>query len=127
MARAFVYRGKSLEELKKMTMKEFIELLPARQRRSLKRGLTKQEKKLLQKIRNSDGKLIKTHSRDCIVLPEMVGHKIAIHNGKEFKIVEIQDAMVGHYLGEYSQTRQRVSHSSPGLGATRSSKFTAQK
>ncbi len=129
MARKFLYRGKTIDELKQMPLEEFIKLLPARQRRSLKRGFTKQQKKLLEKIRKTSdkNKLIKTHARDCIILPEMVGFKIGVHNGKEFKVITIQDAMVGHCLGEFSLTRQRVMHSSPGLGATRSSKFTAKK
>ncbi len=112
-----------------MNLEEFSLLLPARQRRNLNRGLTKQEKKLLEAIRaNKDkNKFIRTHVRDMIILPEMVGTKIGIHNGKEFKPVMIEEAMIGHYLGEFSQTRNKVKHSAPGLGATRSSKFVAQK
>ena len=129
MAKKFMYRGKTLEELQAMNLEDFSKLLPARQRRNLKRGLPKQEKKLLETIRANKGrdKFIRTHVRDLIILPEMVGAKIGIHNGREFKPVVIEDAMIGHYLGEYSQTRGRVSHSAPGLGATRSSKFVAQK
>lgn len=129
MAKKFTYRGKTVEELGTMNLEEFAQLLPARQRRNLKRGLTKHEKKLLETIRANKGrdKFIRTHVRDMIILPEMIGAKIGIHNGKEFKPVVIEDAMIGHYLGEFSQTRQKVKHSAPGLGATRSSKFVAQK
>lgn len=116
----FTYRGKRLEELKKMSINEFKELLPARQRRSLTRGFTDQQKILLEKIRNRE-KNIETHCRDMIVLPEMIGFMIKVHNGKEFAIVSIAEEMVGHYLGEFAITRQKVAHSAPGIGATKSS------
>lgn len=124
-----LFRGHKIEDLEKMTLEEFINLLGSRQRRSLKRGLTTSEKKLLEKVRESKGKdvLIRTHVRDMIILPEMVGAKMGIHNGKEFKMVIIDSDMIGHYLGEFSMTRGRVKHSSPGLGATRSSKFVPLK
>jgi len=123
----FLYRGKNLEELRSMDMKDFMKLLPARERRSLKRGLTDNEKKLLKKIKKSKTKFVKTHIRDMIVLPEMVGIKIGIYNGHEYVNVEIKPEMIGHRLGEFSPTRKKTKHSSPGLGATRSSKFTAVK
>ena len=129
MAKKFTYRGKTLEELEALNLEEFSKLLPSRQRRNLKRGLPKQCKKLLETIRANKGKdkFIRTHVRDMIILPEMVGAKMGIHNGKEFKTLIIEEAMIGHFLGEFSQTRSRVKHSAPGLGATRSSKFVAQK
>ena len=121
----FKYRGKTLEELQRMNMDEFAELLPSRKRRSIKRGFTDQQKKLLQKIRNKDE--IKTHARDMIVLPEMVGKVLKIYNGEEFVNVEIKPEMIGHYLGEFTQNRKEVQHSAPGLGATRSSKYVPLK
>ena len=129
MAKKFSYRSLSIDELTKLTLEEFSKLLPSRQRRSLKRGLTETQKKLLKNIRNSKGKdkLIRTTVRDMIILPEMVGTKMGIHNGKEYVTVVITDAMVGHYLGEFAMTRGRVKHSAPGLGATRSSKFVPLK
>ena len=116
----FAYRGKTLEELQKLSLTEFAELVPARQRRSLKRGLKEQQKILLKKIR-ADEKNIKTHCREMIVLPEMVDKIIKVHNGKEFVAVTIQPEMVGHYLGEFTLNRKRIEHSAPGIGATRSS------
>lgn len=117
----FSYRGKSLEELQKMSISEFVELLPARQRRSLKRGnVMKMYEPLLNKIRKN-AKTIETHGRDVIILPEMVGKVIKIHNGKEFNPITIQDEMIGHYLGEFALTRKSVSHNAPGIGATKSS------
>lgn len=116
----FTYKGKTLEELKKMSISEFKELLPARQRRSLKRGLTEQQKKLLKRVRNKE-KNIETHCRDAIVLPEMIDSMIKVYNGKEFINVRIIEEMMGHYLGEFAMTRKKVAHSAPGIGATRSS------
>ncbi len=130
----FRYRGKTLEELLTMPMDEFIKLLPARQRRSLLRGFTPAQRKLLEKIRKAramikQGKkvVIKTHVRDMIILPEMVGLTIAVYNGKEFIPVKITPEMIGHYLGEFSPTCKRVQHGEPGLKATRSSMFVALK
>ncbi len=116
----FTYRRKTLEELKKMSLNEFAELVPARQRRSLKRGLTDQQKRLLNKLRKGE-KNIKTHCRNMITLPEMVGQAIQVHDGKSFITIRITDEMIGHSLGEFTLNRRRVSHSAPGIGATRSS------
>ena len=129
MAKKFSYRGKTLEELQDMNLEDFSKLLTSRERRSLKRGLTKQEKKLIENIRRFRGKdkLVRTQCRDMIVLPEMVGAKLGIHNGKDFRMVIIDAGMIGHRLGEFALTRGRVKHSAPGLGATRSSKFVPLK
>lgn len=116
----FKYRGKSLEELKNMSLNEFVLLLPARPRRSLKRGFTEQQKILLKRIRAKKSN-IETHCKDMIILPEMVGTNIRLHSGKEFMQVMIQEEMIGHYLGEFISTRKKVEHSAPGIGATRSS------
>jgi len=121
----FSYRGHSPEELKDLELDKLAQLLPARQRRKLKRELTEDQKKLLQKIR--EGKTIRTHQRDMIVLPEMFGTSIGVHDGKTFAIVEIMPEMIGHYLGEYALTRRRVSHGGPGVGATRSSRYVPLK
>ncbi len=122
----FTYRGKTIEELKTLSLNEFMELLPARSRRSLKRGFTEQQKILLKRIRAKKSN-IETHCKDMIILPEMIDLTIKIHNGKEFIPVTIQNEMIGHYLGEFSLTRRRVQHGSPGIGATRSSKYVPLK
>ncbi|HJO01914.1 MAG: 30S ribosomal protein S19 [Candidatus Woesearchaeota archaeon] len=116
----FSYRGKTLEELKGLSLNEVAALLPARQRRVLKRGLTDQQKILLKKIKKNEGN-IETQCRDMIILPEMVGKTIRVHRGKEFLPVIIIEEMIGHYLGEFVLTRKRVEHSAPGIGATKSS------
>ncbi|MCE4617056.1 MAG: 30S ribosomal protein S19 [Desulfurococcales archaeon] len=127
----FRYRGKSLEELMNMSMDEFIKLLPSRQRRSLVRGFTKAQIRLLKKIRKvkqqGGKKVIKTHVRDLVILPEMVGLTIAVYNGKEFVPVRIVPEMIGHYLGEFSPSTKIVRHGEPGLKATRSSLHIGQK
>lgn len=116
----FTYRGKTLEELKNLSLNELAVLLPARQRRSLKRGLTEQQKILLKKIKKNESN-IETHCRDTIILPEMVGKTIKVYSGKEFLPVIIIEEMIGHCLGEFVLTRKRVAHSAPGIGATKSS------
>lgn len=116
----FSYRGKSLEELQNMSDSDFLKLLPSRQRRTIKRGYTELQKRLIKKL-SKKGDNVKTHVRDIIVMPDMVGKRFNVYNGKEFSQVIIMPEMIGHYLGEFSQTRKRISHSSPGVGATKSS------
>ncbi|MFH1324998.1 MAG: 30S ribosomal protein S19 [Nanoarchaeota archaeon] len=116
----FTYKGKTLGELKDLSITDFILLLPSRQRRSIKRGFTDQQKILLKRIRSKKNN-IETHCKDMVILPEMIGMTIRIHNGKEFVSTIIQDEMLGHYLGEFAMTRKRVEHSAPGIGATKSS------
>ena len=124
----FTYRGYTFEELSKMSLEELLPLLPARARRTLKRGLTPVQYRLLEKLRKTEkGKIIRTHLRDMIILPEFVGNTIAVHNGKEFVPVKIKPEMIGHYLGEFALTRKEVKHSGPGVGATRSSKYLPLK
>ncbi len=114
------WRGKNLEEMKKMDLKDFILLLPARQRRTLKRGFTDAQKRLLKRIEKGD-KNIKTHCRNMIIIPNMLDQTLLVYSGKEFKAVRVELEMLGRYLGEFVLTRSSVSHSAPGIGATRSS------
>ena len=134
MPKEFSYRGHSLNSLTGMSMDEFINLLPSRQRRSLQRGLTPEQRILLEKLREAkeaqkQGKeaSIKTHVLDLIILPEMVGVKIQVHNGKEFVAMEIRPEMIGHYLGEFAITNKPVRHGTPGIGASRSSMYVPLK
>ncbi|MBI2106915.1 30S ribosomal protein S19 [Candidatus Woesearchaeota archaeon] len=125
MAREYRYRGKTLEELKKMDFKEFIQLLPSRKFRSLKRGIPEDQKALMKKVDKAIAgtykKNIKTQNRDVIVVPKMVGLMIHVHAGNRYAPVMIEPEMIGMYLGELVLTRNRVKHSAPGVGATRSS------
>ncbi len=125
--REFSYRGYSLDELKSMSIEELKKVLPARARRSLDRGLNREQKALLEKIRNKEQDVYRTHRREMVILPEFVGETIAVHNGEEFKEVRVEPEMIGHYLGEFALTRKSVEHSGPGVGATRSSKYIPLK
>jgi len=135
MPREFKFRGYTLEKLQNMSMDQFIDVLPSRQRRSLRRGLTLEHRKLLEKIRRykeltdkgGQAKPVKTHARDMIILPEMVGVTVHGHNGKEFVPVEIKPEMVSHYLGEFIITNKPVKHGTPGIGASRSSMYVPLK
>ena len=127
MARILKYKGKTLDELKKMSLEEFAKLLTSRERRSLLRGLTNRQKKLLEEIKKDRNKFHKTHERDMVILPEMVGIKMGVYNGKEYKPLEINFEMIGHRLGEFVLTRGRVMHSAPGAGATRGSRHIPLK
>jgi small subunit ribosomal protein S19 len=127
MPKEFSYRGHSLEELRKMSIEEFSRLLKARARRALRRGLTHGQKKLLEKIRKDPTKFYKTHERDMIILPEMVGCTIGVHDGKQFVPLKIRPEMIGHRLGEFVPSTKRVKHSAPGVGASRSTKHIAVK
>jgi len=126
MVKVFTYRGKTIEELQKMSFGEFVKLLPSRQRRSLLRGLNDKQKKFLERLRKSD-KPVRTHLREMMIIPEMVFKKVLIHNGKEWLLIDIKPEMIGHRLGEFVLTRKRVTHSAPGVGATRASKFLPMK
>lgn len=126
MVKIFHYRGKTVEELQKMSLGEFAKLLPSRQRRSLLRGLNEKQKKFLERLRKSE-KPVRTHLREMIIIPEMVFKRVLIHNGKEWLLVDIKPEMVGHRLGEFGLTRKKVTHSAPGVGATRASKFLPMK
>ena len=115
----YTYRGKTLEELKGLSLNELAKLLPTKRRRTIKRGLSDSQKSMLNKLNN--GKNVKTHRRDMIILPNMVGKLIKIYDGKSFVPLSIEPEMIGHLFGEFVLTRKRVTHNSPGVGATRSS------
>ena len=133
MARKFAFRGKTLEELKALTFDEFVKLLKSRARRAAVRASLRfrklRERISIAKRAKAEGKekIVKTHVRDAVILPDWVGLKFGIHNGKEFKTVELKPEMIGRRLGEFAHTTGRVLHSGPGVGATRGSKFIPLK
>ncbi|UCG36879.1 MAG: 30S ribosomal protein S19 [Candidatus Bathyarchaeota archaeon] len=134
MPKEFAYRGHSFEQLRGLSMDEFILLLPSRHRRSLQRGLTTDQRVLLESVRaaralaNEGQKpIVKTHARDMVILPEMVGITLLLHNGKEFVPIEVAVEMIGHYLGEFAITNRPVKHGQPGIGASRSSMYVPLK
>ncbi len=123
----FTYMGHTEPELKEMSVSEFAALVPSRVRRSIERGWTHGQEKLYNDIKADKRKVYKTHDRDTVVLPLMIGRTVGVHNGKEFQEVTVQPEMVGHFLGEFALTRSQVKHTGPGVGATRSSKYLPLK
>jgi len=131
MPKEFRYRGYTIDQLNGMSTEAILQLLPSRARRSLNRGISDDKRKLLEDVRSQkDGKLegqIKTHARDMIVLPVMVGATVGVYTGKEFLSIQIKPEMIGHYLGEYAITNKKVVHGTPGIGASRSSLYVPLK
>lgn len=124
----FKYRGKMLEELKKMDTREFAKLVRSRERRTILRQFNEIEK-FVSKCKNKTEKKkqIKTHTRNLVIVPKMLGYKVGIYNGRNFISIELLPEMLGHRLGEFSVTRQKVAHGAAGIGATKSSLAKASK
>ncbi len=124
----FAYRGKNIEELKKLDIREFAKYLKSRARRNVLRqfqdiqNFVNRAKKKIEK-----NKAVKTHYRHMVIIPEMVGMKIQVYDGKGFVPVEITGEMIGHKLGEFALTRGRVKHGSAGVGATKGTRAKAKK
>lgn len=135
MVREFRFRGLNVDQLKNLSIEALLPLLNARQRRSLDKRVGKymndEKRKLRERIKDvregNSNETIRTHVRDMIILPDMVGISINIHNGKDFSPITIKPEMIGHYLGEYSITNKRVQHGAPGVGASRSSLYVPLK
>ncbi len=130
MARIFLFRGKTPEELQKMSIEEFTKLINSRERRAMVRqGTTfKELQAKVEKYKKlGKDKALKTQVREAVILPSWLGMKFAIHNGKEWKEMTIAPEMLGHRLGEFVFSTKRVQHSAPGIRATRDSKFLSVK
>ncbi|KAF9633514.1 putative 40s ribosomal protein s15 protein [Lasiodiplodia theobromae] len=133
--RKFSYRGIDLDQLLDLSSEQLRDVVHARARRRFNRGLKRKPMGLIKKLRkakqeakpNEKPDLVKTHLRDMIVVPEMIGSVIGIYSGKEFNQVEIKPEMVGHYLAEFSISYKPVKHGRPGIGATHSSRFIPLK
>ena len=126
--REFSFRGRSLEELRALSLEELAKLLGARARRSIRRGFNSETSRFFERMGSTPAdKVVRTHCRDALVLPAHVGRRVAVHTGKEFKELEVRPEMIGHYYGEFALTRRFEKHSGPGVGATRSSKFMPLK
>ena len=117
------YRGQEVEDLKKLDVRESAKLLPSRARRYVLRNFDVIEK-FIKRAEKKIGrnKRIKTHLRDLVIVPKLVGMRIGVHSGKTFEEVDISSEMIGHRLGEFAHTTGRVAHSAAGIGATRSSR-----
>jgi small subunit ribosomal protein S19 len=131
MAKKQIFRGKEIEELKNMSIEEFVQLVPSRSRRTLKRGFTTAQKRFLAKVKDlKEGKRkkpVKTHCRNMVIIPELLDLTIHVYNGKTFVPILITHEKLGHYLGEFSLSRNLVKHSAPGIGATKSSSSASVK
>ena len=131
----FSYRGNDLKKLIDMNMDEMSQLLRSRQRRKLRRKMGTKYARFINKLLDAKKHTaagdkpaaVKTHLRDCIVLPSMVQSVINIHKGNGYSNIEVKPEMIGYYLGEFAVTYKRVSHGKPGVGATHSSKFVPIK
>ena len=124
----FTYRGKTVEELKQLDVREFAKYAPARQKRTILRQFQEIENFINRaKEKITKNKQIRTHLRGMIVTPQLVGMKIQIHSGNKFVPVEITGEMLGHVFGEFAPTRGRIKHGSAGVGATKGSKSKSKK
>jgi len=79
---------------------------------------SKLQKKIEALNKSNQKKVVKTWARSCTITPDFVGHTFAVHNGNKFIPVYIQEAMVGHKLGEFAPTRIFRSH--PGVKSEKS-------
>jgi small subunit ribosomal protein S19 len=126
------WKGIDDEGIGSLSMDDFLKKTTSRNRRTLLRlKFNPKLKQFMEEVRKikkaAPKKLIKTHMREAVIMPEWVGLTFAVHNGKEFKRVEITLTKVGRRLGDFSHSTGRVLHSGPGVGATRGSKFVPLK
>ena len=127
----FTYRGVDLDKLLDLSPEELMDLVPARARRRFSRGLKRKPMALIKRLRKAKREAkplerprgIKTHLRNMIIVPEMIGSVVGVYNGKQFNGIEIKPEMIGHYLGEFAISYKPVTHGRPGIGATNSSRF----
>lgn len=128
MAKEITYRGKTMEELKTLDTREFAKLVKSRTRRAILRQSSEIEKFVNKCVKcKLKNKQIKTHLRDIVIVPRLLDYTINIHNGKQFLPIQIIPEMLGHRLGEFALTRNKVKHGAAGIGATKSSMAKASK
>ncbi len=134
MVKKDVWKGVDEDNISGLSMEDFLKKATSRERRTITRALANKNKRyktLIEDVRETKKenpkKVIRTHVRAAVILPEWVGLTFGIHNGKEFKKIEITIKHVGKRLGDFAHTTGRVAHSGPGVGATRGSKFVPLK
>jgi len=133
--RKFTFRGIDLEQLLDMNKNELVDLFCARPRRKFQRGLKRKAHALIKKLNKAKKdapagekpEAVRTHLRNMIIVPEMIGSVVGVYNGKSFNQVEIKPEMLGHYLGEFSITYKPTAHGRPGIGSSTSSRFIPLK
>jgi small subunit ribosomal protein S19 len=124
----FTYKGKTIEELKKLSIREFAQILSSRQRRSLLKHFQQTENFISRmQIKIAKNKSIKTHNRTLIIVPQMIGWNIQVYNGQKFMGFEVTGEMLGHRFGEFSMTRTKTKHGKAGVGSTKGTKHKSKK
>ena len=122
------FRGKTIDELKQLDVREFAKFLASRQRKYVLRHFDEIEDFVTRaKKKMAKSRPIKTHLRDLAIVPGMVGMKLHIHNGRGFLPIEVTGEMLGHKFGEFAPTRAKTKHGKAGMGATKGSKAKAKK
>lgn len=122
------YKGMTIEELRKLDVREFAKFVGSRNQRNILRNFQDIEnfiKRSRAKIEKN--KPIKTHQRDLVITPDMVDWRIFLYNGNKFIPFQVTIEMLGHKFGEFALTRQRIKHSKAGVGATKGSKHKSKK
>ncbi|MCL5007524.1 MAG: ribosomal protein S19 family protein [Candidatus Marsarchaeota archaeon] len=130
MAERIAYRGMTPSEISGLSDQDYLKMLKSRQRRSVIRNSLKYRmlsEKIAEQKKSGSSKPVKTHIREAVIMPSWIGMTINVYNGKEFQQLTISANMLGHRLGEYAYSTKRVVHSSPGIRATKGSKFTEVK
>merc|ERR1712060_47005 len=128
----YSYRGIDLDKLLDMSNQDLMELFRARQRRKFSRGIGRKTTTLLKKLRKAKRETAygekpvpcKTHLRNMVMVPEMIGSVVGVYNGKQYLNVEVKPEMVGHYCGEFSITKKPIKHGRAGMGSTKSASFS---
>ena len=123
------YKGKTEQELKQLDVREFAKLLDSRQRRTVLRNFQEHENfiKLIKKKMEKEKKSIRTHKRDLVVVPGLIGMKIQVYNGRDFLPFEVTIETLGHKFGEFAPTRQRAKHTSKDKKVGSTKKKTSKK
>merc|ERR1711971_835078 len=133
--RKYSYRGIDLDKLLDLSNQDLMELFRARQRRKFGRGIKRNVVTLLKKLRKAKRETaygekpeaVKTHLRNMVIVPEIIGSVVGVYNGKQYISVEIKPEMIGHYLAEFSITYKPIKHGRAGMGSTKSSSFIPLK
>lgn len=124
----FKFRGKSVEELKQLDTREFAKMIGSRNRRTILRNFQEIEDFVNRaRTKISKNKPVKTHKRDLVIVPAMVGMKLQVYNGQKFVSFEVTGEMLGHKFGEFAPTRARIQHGKAGVGATKGTKHKSKK
>jgi small subunit ribosomal protein S19 len=130
MVERIIFKGMTADQLEKISTEEFLRLIASRARRSIKKNFVRYKALIVkaEKLKKGNSpKILKTHIREAVILPQWIGMKFGVHNGKEFQTITILPGMVGKRLGDFAFTTRRVLHSSPGIRATKGSKFLGEK